>query len=263
MTPSEKLPEEGELVVCSVTNVKNFGAFAALDEFSNVEGFIHIAEVATGWVKYIRNYVREGQKVVCKVMNVYPGKGTVDLSLKQVNEHQRREKIREWKNETRAKKLLGVVGQKIEKDEEWCWKTFAEELEATYGSLYGSFEQCAIDRESLAEDGFKGEWTESFIAVAVDNIVPPFVHITGSVEVTSPLADGIEHVKVSLLAAEEIEENEDQVLEIDVRSLGTPKYAIMVTAEDYKTAEDELRKAAERVANAMGTNGRVEFKRKE
>ncbi|MDG6220553.1 MAG: translation initiation factor IF-2 subunit alpha [Candidatus Thermoplasmatota archaeon] len=263
MAPRENLPEEGELIVCTVTNVKNFGAFVSLDEYPNVEGFIHIAEVATGWVKYIRNYIREGQKTVCKVMKAYPGKGTVDLSLKQVNEHQRRDKIREWKNETRARKLLGIVGQKIGKDEKWCMETFSQELEATYGNLYGAFEQCAIDRNSLREDGFKGEWTDAFVEVAVDNIIPPFVHIAGSVEVISPLPDGIKHINHALASAENFEKEEGEILKIEVRSLGTPRYAIRVTAEDYKVAEEELKKAADRVHDAMGSNGNVEFKRKE
>src|SRR5439155_935130 len=42
-------PDEGELVVCTVANVKNFGAFVTLDEYENKEGFIHIAEVSSGW----------------------------------------------------------------------------------------------------------------------------------------------------------------------------------------------------------------------
>ena len=106
-------PDAGDLVVGTVKEVKNFGAFASLDEFPGKEGFIHIAEVASGWVKYIRDHVREGQKVVCKVMQVNTQKGHVDLSLKQVNEHQRREKIQEWKNEQRADKLLQIVAKHI------------------------------------------------------------------------------------------------------------------------------------------------------
>ena len=108
-------PDEGELVVCTVTNVKNFGAFVTLDEYENKEGFIHIAEVSSGWIKYIRDYVREGQKVVCKVLKVDPDKGHIDLSLKAVNEHQRREKIQEWKNEQKAENLLGIVATRLGK----------------------------------------------------------------------------------------------------------------------------------------------------
>jgi translation initiation factor 2 subunit 1 len=108
-------PEVGELVICSVQNVKNFGAFVTLDEFQGREGFIHVRDVATGWVKYIRDHVREGQKVVCRVLGVDADKGHIDLSLKQVNDHQRREKIQEWKNEKKAEKLLEMAGRKIDR----------------------------------------------------------------------------------------------------------------------------------------------------
>ncbi len=63
-------PKVGDLVVGTVIKVQNFGAFVTLDEYPGKEGFIHIAEIATGWVKRIRNHIREKQKVVCKVMYV-------------------------------------------------------------------------------------------------------------------------------------------------------------------------------------------------
>ena len=88
-------PEVGEFVIVTVKTVKPYGAFVTLDEYDNKEGFIHIGEIAAGWIKYIRDYVREGQKLVCKVLRVDPGRGHIDLSLKRVNEHQRREKIQE------------------------------------------------------------------------------------------------------------------------------------------------------------------------
>ncbi len=89
-------PDEGELIVGSVVKVQNYGAFVSLDEYPDREGFIHIAEIATGWVKRIRNHIKEKQKVVCKVMHVDSSKNHVDLSLKRVNEHQRREKAWTW-----------------------------------------------------------------------------------------------------------------------------------------------------------------------
>src|SRR5437667_12856255 len=98
-------PDEGELVVCTVANVKNFGAFVTLDEYESKESFIHIAEVPSGWIKYIRDYVREGQKVVCKFLKVDKEKGHIDLSRTPANEHQRREKIQERKNEQKPQTL--------------------------------------------------------------------------------------------------------------------------------------------------------------
>ena len=55
-----EFPEEGELVVGTVTSIRNFGAFVTLDEYAKREAFIHLSEVATGWVKYIRDHIREG-----------------------------------------------------------------------------------------------------------------------------------------------------------------------------------------------------------
>ncbi len=104
-------PQEAELVVCTVENVKDFVAFVSLDEYGGRQGLIPISEIATGWIKYIRDHIREGQKIVCKVLNVDRSRGHIDLSLKDVNEHQRREKIREWKNESKAQKWLGFVAE--------------------------------------------------------------------------------------------------------------------------------------------------------
>ena len=121
---TSEFPEESELVVCTVQSVKNFGAFVSLDEYDNKEGFIHIRDVATGWVKYIRDYVREGQKIVCKVLGVDSSKGHIDLSLKSVNEHQKREKIQQWKNENKADKLLEIVAERLGKTKDFCYETF-------------------------------------------------------------------------------------------------------------------------------------------
>src|SRR5919108_4900543 len=105
MVRGKEYPDEGELVVGTVRLVENFGAFVKLEEYPTKEGFLHIAEVSTGWVKRIRDHVREQARVVCKVLHVDPARGHVDLSLKKVNEHQKREKIQDWKNEQKSDKL--------------------------------------------------------------------------------------------------------------------------------------------------------------
>src|SRR5215472_17661215 len=108
-----EFPEEGELVVGTVTSIRNFGAFVKLDEFNDREAFIHLSEVATGWVKYIRDHIREGQKIVARVLRIDPAKSQIDLSLKRINDHQRREKTQSWKNEQRAMRLLTLVAQDL------------------------------------------------------------------------------------------------------------------------------------------------------
>lgn len=243
-------PEEGELVVCAVSKVKNFGAFVALEEYGGKEGFIHIAEVARGWIKYIRDYVREGQKVVCKVSNVDPEKGHIDLSLKAVNDHQRREKIQEWKNAQKAEKLVELVAQRMGKDVAWAYKTFVGDLVESFGSLYAAFEEAAIDDEAMKGEGFDGKWVDAFLEVARENIVPPLVKISGFLEMSCPTPDGIVHLREVL---GEIQ-REDGV-SVQVQYIGAPRYRIVVEAPDYKVAEEEMQAAADRAVEGIQARG--------
>lgn len=244
MLKADDYPEEGELIIGTVQTVKNYGAFVILDEYENKEGFIHITEVATGWIKYIRDFIRERQKVVCKVLRVDKSKGHVDLSLKQVNEHQRREKIQDWKNVQKAKKLLEITAEKLGKTADVCYEEFGHALVEKYGSLYRAFEECAINPNVLREDGLKGDWVDIITNVALDNIAPPFVKVSGYLEITCPLPDGIIQIQNALLEAERSEKSE-----LMVQYVGAPKYRIKVNAPDYKTAEEELKKAGERAIN--------------
>lgn len=257
MLKADEYPEEGELIIGTVQTVKNYGAFVVLDEYENKEGFIHITEVATGWIKYIRDYIRERQKVICKVLRVDKSKGHVDLSLKQVNEHQRREKVQDWKNVQKAKKLVEIAAEKLGKSIDACYEEFTQALVEKYGSLYRAFEECAINPNVLKEDGFKGEWVEAITNVAIDNIAPPFVKVSGYLDITCPLPDGIIQIKNALLEAERSEKSE-----LQVQYVGAPKYRIKVNAPDYKTAEEELKKAGERAIHYIKThNGDGRFYR--
>lgn len=253
-----EFPEEGELVVCTVRNVKNFGAFVSLDEYEEREGFIHIAEVATGWIKYIRDFIREGQKVVCKVLRVDPSKGHIDLSLKQVNEHQKREKIQQWKNEQKAFKLLELVAERSGIDVKSFEEKYVGDLIEKFGTLYGAFEEAVFDEKTLKEEGFKGNWIKMFVEVAKENIQPPLVNIDGYFEISCPLPDGITHIREALMKAE----NNENV-EISVQYMGAPRYRLLVKAHDYKTAEEEMNRTVEEVVSHMvSAGGEAKFSRK-
>ncbi|UCE45306.1 MAG: translation initiation factor IF-2 subunit alpha [Methanobacteriota archaeon] len=252
-------PEVGELVVCSVQNVKNFGAFVTLDEFSGREGFIHVRDVATGWVKYIRDHVREGQKIVCRVLGVDSDKGHIDLSLKQVNDHQRREKVQEWKNEKKADKLLEMAATKLGKTHEQAYEEVGDKLIEEFGSLYGALEETASDPSVLKNLGIDKKWVAAMTSLANESIQLPSVSIDGVLEITSPAPDGIDMIRTSLGGA--IAGAEDDV---SIHYLGAPRYKVTVTAEDYKTAEEELKKVIDKAVSSIEkTGGTASFKRKE
>jgi translation initiation factor 2 subunit 1 len=255
----KEYPEEGELVIGTITTVQGFGAFVSLDEYPNKEGFIHISEIATGWVKRIRNFVRERQKIVCKVVHVDPAKKHIDLSLKKVNDHQRREKIQEWKNAQKATKLFEMVAQGLGKTVEQCYNEFGDGLVKKYGTMYAAFEECAYDPNTLKNDGFSGEWLKKFEEIAKGSITVPFVEIKGMLLLTSFLPDGISHIKEALLLAGKSEFDD---VTIDIKYIGAPRYMIKVKAPDYKIAESQMKKAITRAGTYMAKiKGDCEFQR--
>jgi translation initiation factor 2 subunit 1 len=230
-------PTAGELVVCTVKDIKDFAAFVTLDEYENREGLIPISEIATGWIKYIRDHIREGQKVVCKVLHVDRNRGHIDLSLKDVNDHQRREKIREWKNESKARKWIGFAaeasGEKPEVIEAALYKT--------YGDLYSVFEDIVTGGdEVLKKTGLSTKAAQALGNVARENVKVPRVTVAGNLVLTSTKSDGINIIRRALRSAEpKIPE-----AEIEITYLGAPAYRIKVTAPDYKKAEKAIEKAA-------------------
>lgn len=259
MPRKAEFPEIGDLVICNVQNVKNFGAFVSLDEYDGKEGFIHVRDVATGWVKYIRDHVREGQKVVCKVLGVDTERGHIDLSLKQVNDHQRREKIQEHKNEKKAEKLLEIVGTKLGKSLDEAYDEVGAKLVSEFGTLYGAFEQAAVGTDQMVELGLGDEWISAIAAVATENIQLPSVMIDAVMEVTTAAADGVDHIREALTSGAKSKD-----AKVEISYLGAPRYRITVVAEDYKIAETELKHAVDRVTSRIHkAGGSVSIKRKD
>ena len=231
-------------------NVKNFGAFVTLDEYDDKEGFVHVRDIASGWVKYIRDFVREGQKIVCKVLGVDSTKGHIDLSLKSVNEHQKREKIQQWKNEKKAEKLVEIIAERMSISVDDAYDMFGNKLLEEYETLYGAFESVVTYPEEFLEE-FSGEWTDTFMEVAKENVAPPTVQIDGILEMTSSAPDGMERVKNALLKGLEAADGDA----VEITCVGCPKYRVVVTAGEYKEAEETMRRVSEAAVKDLMSNG--------
>jgi translation initiation factor 2 subunit 1 len=252
---NDNWPEVGEFVVCTVKTVTDFGAYVELEEFGGREGFIHISEIKAGWVKYVRDYVREGQKIVCKVLNVDPSRGHIDLSLKDVNDHQRRAKIQDWKNEQKATKWLQFVAEETNADESDL-QDLHEKFVEEFGSAYSAFEEAAIE----GEKPFKGikvnkKYLNSIIKIAGENIKLPFVDIAGYVDLTCNLPNGIEGIRQALSAANSMDEVDGKDIRLEISYTGAPRYRIKVIAPDYKKAESVLKKSAQTAVDTIAKLG--------
>ena len=251
-------PREGELVVGTVKKVLDFGAFVELDEYPGQEGMIHLSEVASGWIKYIRDYIREGQKVVCKVLRVDTARKHIDLSLKDVNQYQRKAKIQEWKINLRAEKWVTFVRDSLKLTEDAVQK-LRDDLIENYGGLYQAFEEISL--QGVDEVKVDEEYKSAVHQVALDNIKHPRVEISGFLDITCVEEDGVDLIKKALKSGLKAKKTDT---DLDITYVGAPRFRLHVVAEDYKRAEAILKDAANHIIKEIKKlGGKGEFHRHE
>lgn len=73
--------EVGAILEGRVTGITKFGAFVELP--GGKTGMVHISEVASTFVKEIRDYVKENQMVKVKIVGISE-EGKISLSMKRV-----------------------------------------------------------------------------------------------------------------------------------------------------------------------------------
>jgi len=248
-------------VICTVTKVFDHGAFAKLDEYKGRDGFIHISEVASTWIKNIRDFVREGQKTVAKVMKVNPRKGHIDLSIRRVAEGQKKLKMQEWKRAQKAEKLLELAAKKIGKSLDDAYEDVGFLMEEEFGEIYAAMEEVSAQgMEELKRLGVPEEWRDALLKVITENVSVPEVSIKGYLDLRCPTSDGVESLKKALVKAREsVKEND---VAVEIKYVGSPRYSVKVTAPDYKIAEDVLRRTSEVAISAIeGMGGSGQFLR--
>lgn len=70
----------GSIVEGTVTGITHFGAFVQLP--SGETGLVHISEIADTFVRDVRDYLKEQDKVRVKILS-FDGKNKIGLSIKQ------------------------------------------------------------------------------------------------------------------------------------------------------------------------------------
>jgi small subunit ribosomal protein S1 len=76
----------GQLVTGKITKLTDFGAFARLDE--DIEGLIHISELAENRINHPKEVVQEGQELTLRVIRIDASKQRLGLSLRRVDDDQ-------------------------------------------------------------------------------------------------------------------------------------------------------------------------------
>jgi translation initiation factor 2 subunit 1 len=254
----QDLPEIGEIVIATITKISDHGAYVTLDEYNKIQGFLHVSEIAPGWVRKVNKYVREGEKKVLLVKKVESGRKEIDLSLKQISKDQRKKKLLDVK---RFEKEHGIM-KNIQEKANLTSKQI-EELEDKFLSKYDSIYDAMLNIAIKGISEIENLKLQKKVIVTVEDICSkmklPSVELRGVLEISNNQSNGIELIKKTLTDAENMEG-----AKINITYLGAPRYRLSLLAQEFKTAEKSLKPILEKIEkDVKKQNGLYNFTREE
>lgn len=254
---SEKWPKRGENVIATVTRIVPYGAYARLEEYEGLEGFVHISEISSSWVRNIRNFLREGQRTVFKVVRIDKGKAHIDLSFKRTTEGERRAKLSDREIDRRGRILLGIVADRLGRDSDEMYKSIAPLIEEEFETLFDGFKEAAEKGVGGLKAVSIPEKVKRVLAdVARENVKLRRVRVAGTLKLASFKPNGVETVREAVRRAKEVGD-------VKIYVAGCPNYRIEVEGDNYKEVEGILKGAATKaVEYIQGEGGEGAFIRK-
>jgi len=252
-------PEAGDLIIATIESVMDYGAYANLDEYGK-RGFLHISEISSARIRNVRDFVREKQKMVLKVLRVVPEKGHVDLSLRRVTKRERIEKIKAWKKDRKGDVLLAAVAERLGLPLQEVNQKAGVVLEEKFG-LYEGFEKALKDGpESLTKLGIPEDMAKMFAQVAEERIHIKLVKVRGVLEIRCMKPNGVKIIKEVFLETKKAQRSKDAKVAFSV--IAAPRYSIEVAADNWKKAEEVIEKVSNTVVTKITeAGGEGSFKR--
>ncbi len=236
MVKKRGLPSLGELVVGKITRINPNSAFVSLEEYSDLEGMMHISEISSGWVRDIRNHIKTGQDVVAKVIRV--DEEFVGLSLKRVDAKQRQEKLREYNLNQKAERMLELVGKKFDKSLDEMYSEIGYKLQESFGSLYEAFSKLLKNPNAL-DNKIPDEFIASMKEIAEKSIELKEFEFRARLLLKTYKPDGINIIKDILVKAGKSG--------LEIKYISSPEYLVKYKTKDAKKGEHEFEEKLNRI----------------
>lgn len=240
----ERIPRKYELVICRIKNINPHSAVAKIVEYDTT-GMIHVSEVASRWVRNIKEFIKENQYVVCRVMRSEPG--NISLSIKRVKPAEASRKLNEFKREKRSEKLLEMAAKSINKSLEEAKREIGRLLKEEFGSFTKTFDMAFKNPELLSKKGVPGKWAEAIIEIAKKNYSEKVFVVKGDLELVSYRPDGIEVIRNVLKKAK------DSGLKVSY--ISAPKYTISGSGKNFKEISSKVEEMGNEIVKSLEKDG--------
>ncbi len=234
----------GKVYVCKVTKILQHGANISIGN-TKKEGFIHISEISKRWVSNVKDVLKEGNQIVCKVIDISPQ--MIELSAKRVTDNERKQALKEWSIENRLTKLIESTDKNADKT--------IEKIIASFGTLYNLYDELITGDTSKLDKIDILPTTKSILLNFIEKSKKKLT-IKTQLIIRSFDADGINKIK------EFLSQKFSDKGYYEIRYIKAPEYLLIVSADTPKKTISENKKILNEMEN-KSKKFNIDFKYKE
>lgn len=240
-------PEVDDLVMVTVQQIADMGAYVTLNEYNNLEGMVLLSELSRRRIRSVQRLIRVGKQEVVVVLRVDREKGYIDLSKRRVSPEEV-EKFEEKFNRSKlVHSIMRHVAERKDLELEELYRSVGWPLYRKYGHAFEAF-KAALTDPAAVWGSLPGPVDEAIIAELMQSIVrrltPQKLKIRADIEVACFGYEGIDAVKTALAAGEALSAED---IPIKVKLVAPPLYVILTTCMDRQRGLELMNKAVEAI----------------
>ncbi len=227
-----------ELVICRVIEVHPNSVDVEIIE-EGVEkkaGIIPITEISRAWIRDVKKFIKKGDLVVARVVST---EGTfVTLSLRKVSDFEKERKMKEYRDEIAAKRILMNIAKEAKVNYEKIEKKLKEE--------FGSLTEALKSLEKNLDEFEKLNLPKNFLELLHKKVCSERKRylIKGLLEIHTFEPDGIDEIKKALKKLKNVEVK-----------YTSPKFMLVFQTTDPKKGKKYLVKKMEEIINEFKRHG--------
>lgn len=258
-----KMPEVDDVVMVTVTEIAEMGAYVQLLEYANQPGMILMSELSRKRIRSINKLVRVGRNEVVLVTRVDVDKLYIDLSKRRVVQEDLKKCDEKYQRAKTVNQILRHTGEILDFDAATKEKNQLEDLYkktawhfdkkyATSGGSYGMFKEAAQKPEVLDELDIDAATKEVLLKNIKRRLTPQAVKVRADVEVLCYEYEGINAVKNALRAGLALATEE---IPLKINLIAPPIYVISVSLFNEENGVNAVKAAMEATKKSIEEAG--------
>ena len=261
----KKLPDVDQVVMVTVSEITDLGAYVKLLEYDGAKGLILMTEMSRKRIRSINKLVRVGRNECVLVTRVDQEKGYLDLSKRRVVHEDIKQTEEKYSRCKTVNQILRHVGELLDYEDnkqlEDLYKRtawFFDKKYATSGGSYERFKEAAQKPEVLDELDMDPHTKEYLLKEIKRKLTPQAVKVRADVEVCCYAYEGIDAVKTALRAGLAFSSEE---VPLKINLIAPPLYVISVTLLNEEKGVEVVKKSMAAIKESIeAAEGNFEVK---